>query len=482
MLECRTYRSSRPTLVRQPRSGRFTAAVPAGLAAHHMTRNDVSRSRLSAGLASLRPSVIWRWLKTQPFSVWFVLIYLFFEYVRPQAIYEGIAGPPYARIAIILASFSFLFERRKLRFGLLDVLLAVFSFILVASCMTAYQPDASYEEITVYLSWMLIYLLIANAIDTEDKFLIFMFTFLLYSFKMSQHATRSWAEDGFAFRDWGTTGAPGWFQNSGEFGIQMCIFLPLIVAFMMALGHTWPRWMRIFGWGVAGTAVTGIVASSSRGALVGLAAVAAWQILKSKHWVRTLIATVAVGWAVYLIMPDEQKLRFQSMGEDKTSVSRTNYWHDGMEIMNDYPVLGVGYANWPEYYSVHYGVRALPHNIFIQAGAELGYSGLFALFALIGASFLVNRGTRQLSTAPGGSRFIYLMAHGLDGAMVGFIASGFFVTVLYYPFFWINLAMTAALRNAARNKNPVEAGITRRSHWRMTRTPAEARVTRGERR
>ena len=467
--------------MRQPLSGRLTPALPTEAGARRAAANALPRSGPSAGVASLRPIVIWRWLRTQPLSVWFVLIYLFFEYVRPQAIYERIAGPPYARIAIILASFSFLFERRKLRFGLIDILLAVFSFILIASCMTAYQPDASYEELSVYLSWMLIYLLIANAIDTEDKFLVFMFTFLLYSFKMSQHATRSWAEDGFAFRDWGTTGAPGWFQNSGEFGIQMCIFLPLIVAFVMALGHLWPRWMRIFGWGVAGTAVTGIVASSSRGALVGLAAVAVWQILKSKHWFRTLLATVAVAAAVYLIMPDEQKLRFQSMGEDKTSVSRTTYWHDGREIINDYPILGIGYANWPEYYSVHYGVRALPHNIFIQAGAELGYSGLFALFALIGASFLVNRGTRLLSMPPGGSRFIYLMAHGLDGAMVGFIASGFFVTVLYYPFFWINLAMTAALRNAARNRSPLHAPRTSRPHWRMTPGASEARIARGER-
>jgi hypothetical protein len=44
------------------------------------------------------------------------------------------------------------------------------------------------------------------------------------------------------------------------------------------------------------------------------------------------------------------------------------------------------------------------------------------------------------------------MAHGLDAALIGFLASGFFVTVLFYPFFWINLAMTVALYNAALHK------------------------------
>ena len=52
----------------------------------------------------------------------------------------------------------------------------------------------------------------------------------------------------------------------------------------------------------------------------------------------------------------------------------------------------------------------------------------------------------------GGNKFILYMAHGLDGALVGYLVSGFFVTVLYYPYFWINLAMTVALNQAAKNE------------------------------
>ena len=40
------------------------------------------------GLRSLKPAAIWRFLKKQPPSFWFVSTYLFFEYVRPQQIYE----------------------------------------------------------------------------------------------------------------------------------------------------------------------------------------------------------------------------------------------------------------------------------------------------------------------------------------------------------------------------------------------------------
>lgn len=403
-------------------------------------------------LYSLRPSAIWKSLKRQPASFWFVLIYLFFEYVRPQQIYDAMVGPPYALIAIVLALASFLFERRKLRFQTPELLLTIFSLVVLASSVTAFEPSISfsYNNLSLYFGWVLIYLMIANSVDTEERFLLFLLFFLLYSFKMSQFGTRSWAAYGFAFDAYGATGAPGFFRNSGEFGIQMCIFLPLVVAFILALKEYWPRWARWVAWGVAGTAITGIVASSSRGALVGLAAVSLWMLLKSRHKFRGLVATVAFAGLVYGITPPEQKARFQSIGHDNSSISRTTNWKDGIEIMSQYPLLGIGYANWRKYHGVNYGTELLPHNIFIEAGAELGYSGLAAFLALIWCTFVVNSRTRKLAKQfPDESGFISRMADGLDGALIGFLVSGFFVTVLYYPFFWINLAMTVGLNNAA---------------------------------
>ena len=403
------------------------------------------------GLRSLKPGAIWRFMKRQPPSYWLILIYLFFEYVRPQVIYEALMGPPYARIAVVMALFAFVVERRRVRLGLPELLLALFSVIVLASSAGAFYPRTSFALLNVYFSWVVIYILIANAVDTEERFLVFMLCFLLYSFKMSQFGTRSWAASGFAFREWGTTGAPGFFRNSGEFGIQMCIFLPLIVAFIQGLGNHWPRWLRLAAWGVAATAVTGIVGSSSRGAILGAGAVALWLLTKSRRKIRGLAALLIVAAIVYAITPEEQKARLASIGEDATSISRTTYWKRGVDMMNEFPLHGIGYANWFKYHGAEYGRWAYPHNIFVEAGAELGYTGLILFLALLVSTFFINRNTRRLaSRAPGGGRFMFFMAHGLDGAMVGFVVTGFFVTVLYYPFFWISLAMTVALNNAAK--------------------------------
>jgi putative inorganic carbon (hco3(-)) transporter len=421
----------------------------------------------SSPLFALRFRALWEFIKRQPTSFKLVCLYLFMEYVRPQQLYSVIAFVPYSKIIIVLAVLSFFLEGRAFRIGLPESMLAVFSISVLMSSLLAVFPDASYDQLSLYISWVVIYLLIANTLDTEERFLVFLLSFILYSFKMAEFGTRSWAEAGFHFRDWGINGAPGWFNNSGEFGIQMCVFLPIVVYFTRSLGQNWPRWKRYLFWAMPACAVMSIVGSSSRGALVGLAAVALWMLAKSPYKFRGLVATAVLAMGVYWILPAEQLQRLQNMGDDSTSISRTTLWSRGLDLMSENPLHGIGYKNWSPYMQLHYGSPLLPHNIFIEAGAELGYTGLLAFVALIILTLAINYRTRRLTRhLPRGDRFVFDMAHGLDAALIGYLASGFFVTVLYYPFFWINFAMTVALYNAAVNKvrqsGPEAAGNARR--------------------
>ncbi len=307
------------------------------------------------------------------------------------------------------------------------------------------MPSPEWE---LFYSWILIYLLITNTITTEKRFFVFLLAFLLYSFKMSQHGFRVWATRGFGFAGWGLAGPGGWFQNSGELAIQMCIFLPLSVEFVLALRPHMGRWTRWLFYFVPVTALSTIVASSSRGGLVGAAALGAWWVARSKQRVRVLVAVLLVSGLTWAVVPPEQKTRFSEAGEDDDSVTRIERWKAGVALANQYPVLGIGYKNWGPYFG-----GWLSHNIFIEAMAELGYTGLLSFLSLITATFWINARTRKLlKGARTSSSFMEHMAHGLDGALIGYMASGFFVTVLYYPFFWINLAMTVSLHSAARHE------------------------------
>jgi O-antigen ligase len=398
---------------------------------------------------------IWAFIRRQPLSFWFLCIYLFFEYVRPQSIYEKMAIFPWASFSIAACFASFLVEGNWFRVkSPANVGMAIYSAVVLASSAFGYSPSHSFHQMPLYFSWAVIYILIANISSFEKRFFVFFLSFLLYNLKMSLFAVRSWASIGFHFRDWGVIGAPGWFQNSGEFGIEMTMFLPLSIFFYIALRHRWGPVKRAVFLFLPASALIGMVASSSRGALLGCAAVLLWFLLQSRYKLRALIITGGLAAAMLFITPAEQKARFQAAGQDSSSIRRLIYWKDGIKITNSHPILGIGYDNWLDFYHRYYNpFGQVPHNIFIQASSELGYAGLLAFLGLIGCTFVINRRTRVIARRlPQGDPFLFNIAHGLDGALVGFLVSGFFVTVLYYPFFWINLGMTVALNQSARRE------------------------------
>ena len=56
-------------------------------------------------------------------------------------------------------------------------------------------------------------------------------------------------------------------------------------------------------------------------------------------------------------------------------------------------------------------------------------------------------------------KFIPNLARSLNLALVGYLVAGFFVTVLYYPYFWINLAITVSVNNIAKISSlPIDHG------------------------
>jgi len=419
-------------------------------------RSFVSISRLETDspenqdLSCLRIRDIWAYFKSQDILFWLINFYLFLEYVRPQTLYPVLDVMPYNMIVILLTLFLLITRKGfKLTANVENRLLFCFSMVVVLSSIFAISPEIAFGKLSIFISWVLIYFLIINIVNTQNRFLVFMLMFLLYNFKMSQHALRGWAAIGFGFGKDGTGGGPGWFANSGEFGIEMCVFFPLASYFVMALKDKWPKWKQYIFMLMPLTALTGMISSSSRGAVVGGLATITWFLMKSRRKLLAAFIVVILCFTAYALIPDEQKTRFDKAGTDSTSLNRTERWEKGMKMASMYPVLGVGYGNWAladvKFFS---GNGALCHNVFVECLSELGYSGL-VIFVLMVLFILVNnsRSRKILLANKMEHGFLYSMSHGLDGALVGFLVSGFFITVLFYPYFWIILTMTVALNN-----------------------------------
>jgi O-antigen ligase len=340
------------------------------------------------------------------------------------------------------------FSRGKL----LWALVSAFSLIIVLSSITAVYPDYALENAFIWINWVIVIILIGATVRTPSELVLLFGAFCLWNLKMSQHAVRSWAMAGFQFRNWGVTGAPGWFQNSGEFGIEMCIFVPISVALIASIWRNLSQLHRLLLLLVPFSAVVGVVGSSSRGALLGLAAVGAWAVLVSPYRIRIGSMVAVAATIAWLLLPQESKLRWETAGEDQTSLNRIAYWKHGIEIAQQHPLLGIGYQNWLPYYRSRYNASGeLPHNYFIECASQLGFLGLVVFCGILVAFFALNASTRRLvrDQTSDGDRMLWFMSYGLDGSMVGFLASGFFVSVLWYPFIWVNIGFSLAVASLA---------------------------------
>jgi O-antigen ligase len=224
------------------------------------------------------------------------------------------------------------------------------------------------------------------------------------------------------------------------------------------LKQYWGRTKILLFYFIAVTGLLTVVATDNRGTQLGLACVGIWYAMKSRLGLKALLGILIVGVALYQIAPPEMLAKFETAGEDGTSQARLVLWGYGVDVVQDHPLLGIGYENWVDYcwyfnpHRLEKGVSCLvPHNTYVSAAAETGLLGLLFYLLLIITIFRVNMRTRA-NARTSKNDFIYYMAHGLDAGLVGYMVSSIFVTVLFYPIFWVQLALTVALYEISRKK------------------------------
>lgn len=420
----------------------------------------------TSAILSLKAKEIWRIFRAQDMAFLAMCFYLIVEYVRPQQLFSAIYGAPLGKVGLGLALVAYFGTGRLFKFRTSATWLFLgFTAVIIASSMQAFDSTLSFMDVQdIWLPWMLIFFLIISVIDTEQKFGLFLLLWLLCHYYMAQGGFKQFAFRGFQFAPWGITGQPGWFHNSGEFAIAMCMLTAVSWHFYVAAKPYLTKWRKVFVLGMPAMGALTVIGSSSRGAVVALAAFGLMLVMRTRQRARTLAAVAVLSVVGWFVLPAEQKARFASAGEDQTSVARITYWKAGVQMAKENPALGIGFGNWVQYYRVRFmgGARGkvqVSHNIFVQCMAELGYTGLLVFVALIIATLRLNHQTRKLAAAGPDppNTFIIQSSIGLDAAMVTYLVAGFFVTVLYYPFFWVNLAFTVALNGIAHERAAARA-------------------------
>ncbi|MEY4589422.1 MAG: hypothetical protein RL497_1498 [Pseudomonadota bacterium] len=395
---------------------------------------------------------MWAYFKQEHFSFWMICGYLFFEFVRPQALLPQIDVLPYAQIFLLGSLVGAIMDPRvHWAPSPANKWIILFFIWIELSSFTAYNTEISSRHFMDFFSWFVIYFLIINIINSPQRFYIFIFIYIIAAGKIAVGTSKSWAMRGFSFTSWGLMGPSGYFQNSGELAVLMVMLFPLtyyIYIYVAPFIRTWEKILLIVLWV---TPILTVLGASSRGAQVALAGQLLLMFRKSLFRVKPLIGISVFIFALITLLPQEQKDRFSKSGDDRTSIQRLMYWKHGYTMIQENPILGVGFFNFANYYQDNYSYdllfpeAQLPHNILVQIGTDAGIPAVFYFMMMflfcIAAPFKCKQAPLVMRQA----------SYGLSVGVIGFFIAGQFVTITYYPFFWIHLALIASIYNINQN-------------------------------
>ncbi len=202
------------------------------------------------------------------------------------------------------------------------------------------------------------------------------------------------------------------------------------------------RWLRI-AYGITMVAIlVAVVYTGSRGGFVGLVALLFLLWLFSKRKVLGLFIGLAVFGAVWFAAPPQYRERMRTIttAEDESAQNRKEYRRAAVRMFKKNPFTGIGFKNYPDF-ARDFGAPAsqTPHNMYYFVLAELGG---------IGAFVFLNIWLRSLRAAWQVARTNSWLLRALGmGALIGLLdlmVTGYFLSISYYPYQYILMALVAA--------------------------------------
>lgn len=218
----------------------------------------------------------------------------------------------------------------------------------------------------------------------------------------------------------------GFFSDPNDFSQAIAMSLPMLLG----------AWMRRRGvrnlvriWLPCAVLLYAVYLTHSRGAMLGIGMMLAYGLLSRAGPVKASIALGA--FAMAAVVTGATGGRSYSSGEESAG-GRIAAWSEGLTMLGNHPVFGVGYGNFIEHHSY------TAHNSFVLGFAELGLFGYFFWIALLVLAFR-ELGRAAASTAP--HEDVHRWASLLRLSLLGFLTCAMFLSRTYVPTLYVLLAL-----------------------------------------
>ena len=233
--------------------------------------------------------------------------------------------------------------------------------------------------------------------------------------------------------------------------LSLILLFPLGFAVSLAV-HKVGIWNRLFGLATSVIMIAAIIATQSRGGLLGVLAVCGvvgLRAVKSKFLLISLGAVAAVALMVAMGISSRQSGGSHEAGIDESSMGRIYAWNAAWKMAKTRPLTGVGLDNFIDnyyFYTDHWdGHNHAVHSTWFNVLAETGFPGFFVFLYMIGVVALSSyRSMRRLAAARA-PPVVQSIALALVAGVAGFCVAGTFLTQGFTWPIYIILALTTAM-------------------------------------
>lgn len=391
-----------------------------------------------------------------------VLMWVWMSVMNPHRLSWGFAyNFPFAAViaGVTLAGLLVTKDPKKLPMTPVVITLLCFTGWMVVTTAAAFLPLSSLDMLQRVLKIMLMTCVTMMLIKTKEQlhYLIWVLAGSLgyYGIKGGVFTILS----GGQFRIWGPEGT--FIEGNNEVALAFITIIPIYYYLFLTATNKWLRYAFAASMMLLGLAALG---SYSRGALLGIGAMAGFLWLKSpKKAVLGLIMAIVIPAAV-AFMPAQWSERMDTIKEykeDDSAMGRINAWTMTFNLAKDRPLTGGGF----EIYDVPTFARYAPnptdihaaHSLYFQVMGEHGFVGL-GLYLLLGL-LAWRAGTRIIRTTAKRPdlKWAGTLATMLQVSMVGFAVGGAFLSLLYFDVPYYLMAMMVITDCLVQNTLKAEA-------------------------
>jgi O-antigen ligase len=364
--------------------------------------------------------------------------------IRPALLTSGLA------IGLMLARRVGLRERFLLD-GVRGGALAALSLLALSSVGWGVAPDEARDGALELCKLALFYLALVNVVSSPRRLEGLVLAMLAASLVTSVGTLR-WYESGVDLVEGYRARWYGVYADPNRMAMNLLVIIPLAAAF--TVNAALRPWKRLLALAAGGLAVACLVASHSRGGMLGLAlGLGLWALRERAHRGKALLVGAGLGLALALFAPRSFWERSETVGQfeqDASAMGRVYGWQVASRISLDRPLVGVGmngfrYA-WPAYAPPEALAQyhaLVSHNLFLDVVAELGWLGLglFLVFAggAVGSAFIAS-----------GDAQVGWLARGLAASVAGYLVTQLSAGYLLSSHLYLLFGLAAAARRLSQ--------------------------------